>query len=313
MSLPTNFFIGRGGAIAPQPITSFSDGALILNGYGFELYKAGVGNANKFLYNFTVPSGVKKLRFIAIGAGAGGTDTYNVYGAGGGGGIEGFLDVSAGETIRCQVGIGGEGVDTGNSGRGGDSDIYQASTGYFIEGLGGYRNQDGNNLRRGSQYSGGYPSSNVISEGTGGATNADGDSSSNLNPIANSVYLSGATAHAGGAGGWNSHPVSFGAGLGFGGGGGFTNSTSARRSGGIYGYAGGNGQSSTGNAGLGPVGGNPYGPTATGSGSGGGGGSYGGGGCDGWSGGCGAGGLIRIWWASSQGDPNWILSGGNYV
>ena len=45
---------------------------------------------------------------------------------------------------------------------------------------------------------------------------------------------------------------------------------------------------------------------------GGGGGSYGGAGNDGWSGGFGAGGLVRVWWADSNGDPTWIETGGNY-
>ena len=335
MSLPTTFFIGRGGA---GPIGTYTGtlatGTTILNGYGIEFYdptfstsrgtNGSVGAGNFGQHTFIVPDNCKKIRVILIGAGGGSSDNPgNVTSAEGGPGVEFLMDVSPGDTHVLYVGKGGTGVSTGTTflGDGGPSYIFPANGGgsaiaYAYGGRSTEWTSNNQNTTVSADINGTQPSVTLLSKGSGGTGGTYGGST----PAAATLYTDpsypGVIAHGGGRATLNSP---FGTGIGFGGGGGRMGqtSTSYRVSGGIYGYAGGVGSSQGGYAGLGPVGGwaneyNQHRPTYNVN-AGAGGGSFGGAGGDYYSGGFGAGGLVRIWWASDQGDPDWILSGGNYV
>lgn len=298
------------------------DGTLILDGHGLMVYSVGFGSATVTETNFVVPVGVTKLRAIAIGAGGGASGNQNVVGAQAGSGVEAFINVTPGETLIVGVGRGGVGSDSGTPGAGGSSYIKRGGT-TLIQGNGGASTLGTNTTSGLSRSAVSYDTSTgtvtIISIGRGGTGGAQSYSpSSDFNAISESVALSGAIAHAGGGGGWQDTGSSFGTGIGFGGGGGFAGDsagpTGPFRSGGIYGFQGGSGSSGSGIQGAGPVGGwtNGSGSGTQSGASGGGGGSFGGSGVDGWTGGYGAGGLVRLWWASSLGDPLWINTGSNY-
>jgi len=291
--------LARPGSISSTPASS--GGQVILSGFGFEAWDDVNSNSSYSTFNFTVPANVTKLRAIAIGGGGGSSGSLNIVAGGGGSGVEGFINVTPGQTIECRVGRGGSGVGGGSAGSGGESSI-------LINGTAVLRANGGAAAGSAGTAATYFYDSNSVQLISG----ADGGSTSSLSPSNISVSLAGATAHAGGAGKWNGGP---GAGVGFGGGGGFAgNSFSATSggAGGIYGYRGGAAHSGSSVRGGGPVGGWAS-DSQNLNGGGGGGGSFGGAGVDGWSGGQGAGGLVRIWWASSQADVSWIESGANYV
>lgn len=310
-------FTSGGGGAPGQVLTPLLDGTVILNGYGLMIYKTGFSTAGSIpsdagaiqTVNFTVPENVTKIRVICIGGGGASSGAENVISGQGGGGVEAFLDVTPGETLEVGVGLGGRGNFTSNPGSGGNSYIKRAGSTLLI-GYGGlFANSDG------TRVSGLISTGTSISVGYGGSRGPSGQPFHAAEEV--SLSLAGATAHGGGSSQlWGLSP--FATGLGFGGGGGARNTDDPanRYSGGIYGFAGGNGVSTGGNAGLGPVGGwaNDSNTNGAGTGvlSGGGGGSFGGAGVDNHSGGYGAGGLVRIWWASSTGDPTWIETGANY-
>lgn len=306
-----SFGFGGGGASGPGiTTTALLDGTVILNGYGIMVYKTGFGQGAVATASFVVPSGVTKIRAICIGAGGGAEgNSENIRSGQGGGGVEGFLPVTAGETLTLQVGLGGQGRYSSPSGDGGLSQILRSGTMLMSAPGGIHPGSSGSITPSGGQQAYGTN----ISIGRGGSSGDYGGS--NPAAAAISVSLAGATAHGGGSATSDGN----GLGLGFGGGGGrmTTDNPSLRVAGGIYGFAGGVGTSSGGYRGLGPVGGwsNDSNTDGSGSGqySGPGGGSFGGAGGDYYSGGYGAGGLIRIWWASSAGVATWINSGGNYV
>lgn len=299
----------------PLPyVTPLLDGTLILSGYGLMIYKTGFGDLATTTANFVVPANCTKIRAIAIGAGGGASGSENVVGAQGGAGIEAFITVTPGETLTVGVGLGGSGTSGGVAGKGGNSYIKRGSV-TLIQGNGGLNTGSTNSASGLSRSTSSYDAGvTVISRGAGGTGGQETYTpQSDFNAISVSVALSGAVAHAGGAGGWQSFDNTlYGLGLGFGGGGGWAGSGSLTRAGGIYGYIGGSGSNGGGQIGGGPVGGWANDTNSSSGYSGGGGGSFGGSGVDGWSGGYGAGGLVRIWWASSAGDPNWINTGANY-
>ena len=292
---------GGGSLGPPDPIASIpsSEGQLVLSGYGFEAWKTGYGNGAQDTFSFTVPTNVAKIRCILIGGGGGTLSGYNIQAASGGGGIEFFCDVSPNETLTCLVGKGGEGVSSGTHGAGGDSVLKRGST-ILATGEGGYKSV----ASGGTSSATGTGSSNVttISVGTSGRQGSPN--------ATESVSLSGAMGHAGGSATWSS---SAGNGIGFGGG---CGAYTASGSGGTYGYRG-NQVNSSGDyedfPALGPVRGKPN-PEDNGSNPAGGcGGSFGGGAIEAFAASSGAGGLVRIWWANSSGEADWIDTGGNYV
>lgn len=304
-----------GGRLVIPPISSVPGGSgqVILNGYGFEAWPSSWGNGDFSQHTFTVPALVTKLRCIAIGGGGGSGGAYNVIGAAGGSGVEFFTTVTPGEVITIRIGRGGIGSDGGDGGTGGNSAIFDGAGTLLAQANGGINNSSFN--VRPSYSISGLAKVTAISVANGGVglTNDGSTPSSALNPIP-TVYLAGATAHAGGGGAWYSPHTTGGNGIGFGGGGGRAgDSSDTFRSGGVYGYRGGWAYSSTSVRGGGPAGGYANQANSSTSSSGGGGGSFGGGGVDGWAGGWGAGGLIRIWWASSTGVASWIDAGGNYI
>lgn len=304
-------FMGAGGGTLPAvATTALLDGTIILNGYGLMVYKTGFGQSATATASFVVPLRVTKIRAICIGGGGGSEgNNENIRSGQGGGGVEGFLPVTAGETLTLQVGLGGQGRASTPSGSGGVSQILRSGTTLMSAPGGGIPGVSGTSIPSGGTQAVGTN----ISIGRGGSSGDYGGPTPGAAAI--SVSLAGATAHGGGS----ATTSSAGTGLGFGGGGGWQNTDNIanRIAGGIYGYAGGMGTNTGGYRGLGPVGGwsNDSNTDGAGTGvySGAGGGSFGGGGGDYYSGGYGAGGLIRIWWASSVGDPLWIDSGANYV
>jgi hypothetical protein len=291
-------------------VPSGLSGQLVLGNYGVEMWSTGFGFGEFGTGSFVVPTGCTKIRAICIGAGGGANgNEENIRSGQGGAGVEGFITVTPGETLTCEVGKGGKGSSSSPSGNGGNTSLKRGGT-VLMYAPGGSRPGSSGSLtgNAGEQYVG-----TNISIGRGGSSGDYGGPSPAAESV--SVALSGAYAHAGGSATIGS-PV--GTGLGFGGGGGKmgTSNPADRTAGGIYGYAGGVGTSEGGYRGLGPVGGlsNDSGVDSSSAGSSGpGGGSFGGAGGDYYSGGYGAGGLIRIWYASAAGDPNWINTGGNYV
>jgi len=307
-------FLSAIGGDAGIVSTAGLDGEVILNGYGVEIYDTDFGFSSTPTTSFVVPKNVRKIRAIVIGAGGGSSGSQNVDGAQAGAGAEGFITVTPGETLTVGVGRGGQGRDTGNPGDGGDSFIRRGST-TLIQANGGVSTLSRTGSSNYSRSTFTFDSSvTQISGGRGGSGGSQNYSpQTDLDAQSEFVNLSGATAHAGGAGGWgNDIPVQRGFGIGFGGGGGWATSVGPRRDGGIFGFRGGSGDSGGCIRGGGPVGGEGNENFSTNGNSGGGGGSFGGSGVDGWSGGFGAGGLVRIWWASSDGDVEFIDSGGNY-
>jgi len=108
-------------------VNALLDGDVILNGYGLEVYKTGFGFGETTEVNFIVPDGCTKIRAITIGAGGGSSGSQNVDGAQAGAGAEGFIDVTPGETLILGVGLGGQGLNSGTPGKGGDSYIKRNS------------------------------------------------------------------------------------------------------------------------------------------------------------------------------------------
>jgi hypothetical protein len=290
---------GVGGArVDPILHIPSPEGQLILNGFGFESWSSGYGNGTKTSFNFLVPFGVSKIRCILIGGGGGAMGSYLFDASGGGGGIEFFCDVTAGETLTCLVGKGGVGGSSGNHGNGGASILKRGAT-VLATGPGGHK----------SASSGGTTS--VTGTGSSFVTNISlGVGGRQANPNAGqSVFLSGAVGHAGASARWSSN---VGTGIGFGGGCGAYAETSL---GGLYGYRGnvlGN-QATERFPALGPVPGKPNPENNPSKESGNCGGSFGGGALGILGAPSGAGGLVRIWWASSSGNSTWIESGENYV
>lgn len=301
-----------GGGVPGTVTTALLDGSTILSGYGLMIYS----NGNNYVSestpgavattSFVVPANVTKIRAIAIGGGGGSTGSENVIGGDGGAGIEAFITVTPGETLTIGVGKGGS--CNVSSGSGGHSYIKRGGT-TLIQGNGGNSAVQYDSSRNTStSYDSTAGSVSVISIGYGGRGHADNsENRSDSAALSYQVNLSGATAHGGGGGVWSNGVGSPGYGLGFGGGGGFANGNFTPN-GGTYGYSGTYCNSST------TYGKDSVGPAAFSNQPGGGacGGSFGGGGVDGWFGGAGAGGLVRIWWASTSGDPTWIDTGGNY-
>lgn len=311
-------FAGGGAAIPGIYTTPLLSGTVILNGWGLMIYQTGFSDQGSTptdasaiaTASFVVPTLCTKIRVVCIGGGGGASGAENIISGQGGGGVEAFITVTAGETLTVGVGKGGVGNFSSNPGSGGDSYIKRSGTD-LVRAYGGLPATATANTR----VSGLITTGTTISIGYGGTSGNYGGSA----PAADqqTLSLSGATAHGGGSAQINGGAPSA-TGLGFGGGGGqqATDDPANRWAGGVYGYSGGNGTNTGGNAGLGPVGGwaNDFNTNGAGTGrnSGGAGGSFGGAGSDYYSGGYGAGGLVRIWWASNAGDSTYINSGGNY-
>jgi hypothetical protein len=315
-------FISLGAFGTPSPFY----GNTILNGRGAEFYYDGESTSNSIVTTtFTVPADCTKIRAICIGAGGGAGDQSNVLGAQGGAGIEAYITVTPGEVLNLGLGQGGFADTNGAGYDGGDSYIRRANATVLLNAGGGKggstsgRNSANSDLTDGGTGNG----VTVLSKGSGGpGTISSSASVTKALPIAVAGQPAGILSHGGGGGNWDNTNLADGAGIGFGGGGGRCGSSSnvGPAPGGTYGYNGGfsygNGLLLSGGsaAGLGPAGGSS--PASSGSSTvngGGGGGSFGGGGVDGYGGGSGAGGLVRIWYASSTGDPLWIDTATNYV
>tara|TARA_B100000131_G_scaffold303116_1_gene326860 strand:- start:232 stop:1335 length:1104 start_codon:yes stop_codon:yes gene_type:complete len=335
---------GGGGSVGSiNAIPNGVAGQLLFSGYGFESWinpttdfswTAAPNNANSTNrlsqgqmsgnFNFVVPDSVEKIRVILIGGGGASSDAHNVLAAEGAGGIESFVEVTAGETLNFKVGKGGGGGD-GSPGDGGDTQMFRPShstTQPILRAYGACGTEWTHNRQSGTErVSGDW--GNVISsplrismcEGGSAAGQGDNPASS---AQGHTMPLNGASYHGGGAGNGTG---TYGNGLGFGGGGGRWQTGNNFSEGGTWGFSGnaGGGSGSKKGPNPGPVPGfsnpegkwtnaSPYGGTE----GGGGGGSYGGGGSDGWTGGFGAGGLVRVWWADSDGDATWINTAGNY-
>ena len=93
-------------------------------------------------YTFTVPTGVKKVRAVVVGAGGGGGASQDYYyyggdGGGGGGFAMGEYDVTPGQQITVTVGSGGTGgyspgwTSPYNGADGGSSSFGAFCSGYF--------------------------------------------------------------------------------------------------------------------------------------------------------------------------------------
>ena len=342
-----------GASVVVDPINAIPNGVggqLLFGGYGFEAWSNPVNNFSwgyspnsensgsrhnygaSTPFNFTVPALVEKIRVVLIGGGGGSSGQHNVQTGEGGGGYEGFIPVTAGETLTMFVGQGGGGRYSGPDGQpgdGGPSSLFRnpvSTTVPVIQARGGTGTEWTGTRQNGTFRAGGVnpgpPGSySMISIGEGGAATGQGQATQTSSALLNGgdSTLEGATWHGGGAGsGQGGSGISEGSG--FGGGGGRWQTSGTLGQGGTYGFEGnGGGGSGTTKGNSGPVRGfgnpegkwdnaSPFGATV----GGGGGGSYGGAGNDGWSGGFGAGGLVRVWWADSNGDPNWIETGGNY-
>mgnify|MGYP001351771077 CR=1 FL=1 len=314
-------FISLGAFGTPSPFY----GNTILSGRGAEFYFDGESIASIVTTTFTVPADCTKIRAICIGAGGGAGDNSNVLGAQGGAGIEAYITVTPGEVLNLGLGQGGYADTNGAGYDGGDSYIRRSDATVLLNAGGGKggstsgRNSANSDLTDGGTGNG----VTVLSKGSGGpGTISSSASVTKALPIAVAGQPAGILSHGGGGGNWDNTNLADGAGIGFGGGGGRcgTANNVGPAPGGTYGYNGGfsysNGTILSGGsaAGLGPAGGSS--PASGGSSTvngGGGGGSFGGGGVDGYGGGSGAGGLVRIWYASSTGDPLWIDTATNYV
>ena len=84
--------------------------------------------------NWVVPNGVSKIRVTILGAGGGGASRRNTHYNGGGGGqgaafVSGEVNVTAGQTLDIQVGRGGQGADSTQSGGNGSSTTVAMSSG----------------------------------------------------------------------------------------------------------------------------------------------------------------------------------------
>lgn len=352
MSLPTLFFVGRAnGQVIVSPSSFFGvQGVPILNSFGFEMYtgdKSNIADGTSVgsydTATFTVPPDVTKIRAVCIGGGGGAKS--NVIGAGGGAGIEAFIEVTGGETLTLQVGKGGRALSTTSTGqaRGGVTRIIRSGQ-TLLEAFGGRSGYDTSisSYGRATATTSGYPAGvTIISAASGGYnnTNATFDSTSQKSPVVTiSPTLAGAVPHAAGAGSYYDNGT--GVGMGFGGGGGNPSAGGTYgekpSQGGCFGYAGGWGTSNDGQAALGPTGPTTFQNTGGNSASGQdkdtlirganngsnsylyyeggcGGGAFGGGGAEAFDGGEGASGLIRIWWADAEGNSSWIDEGSNYI
>ena len=299
-------------------------GNTILSGRGAEFYFDGESIASIVTTTFTVPADCTKIRAICIGAGGGAGDQSNVLGAQGGAGIEAYITVTPGEVLNLGLGQGGYADTNGAGYDGGDSYIRRANATVLLNAGGGKggstsgRNSANSDLTDGGTGNG----VTVLSKGSGGPGSISTAASvTKALPIAVAGQPAGILSHGGGGGNWANTTLADGAGIGFGGGGGRSGNTSSEgpAPGGTYGYNGGfsynNGTILSGGsaAGLGPAGGSSPAWGSAAANKGGGGGSFGGGGVDGWVGGSGAGGLVRIWYASSTGEASWIDTATNYV
>ena len=339
---------GGGGTVGSiNGIPNGVAGQMLFGGWGFESWinpttdfswSSAGNNANQnesldtghssSAFSFTVPADVEKIRVVLIGGGGGSSGQHNVFAGEGGGGIESYVAVTAGETLNMKVGKGGGGGN-GTPGDGGTSKMFRPShstTQPILQAYGGRSTQWTHNRQNGTHRVAGDWGNAIasplrISLTNGGSASGQGNGSTS-SAAGDLMPLTGASYHGGGAGSGQANPqANVGKGLGFGGGGGSWQGGGNYAQGGTWGYTGNRGGGN--NAGKGPNPGpvpgfsNPEGKwdnaapqgSAT---SGGGGGSYGGSGCDGWNGGFGAGGLVRVWWADTEGNPTWIDTAGNY-
>ena len=298
-------------------------GNTILNGRGAEFYTSTeTTTASHQITTFTVPASCTKIRAIVIGAGGGAANASNVQGGQGGAGIEAYITVAAGEVLTLELGLGG--IVEGIGYDGGRSSVLRADGTVLLRAGGGKGNSTSGRDSANTDLTDGGTSNGVtvLSKGSGGpGTISSTAVSTKALPIAVAGQPAGILSHGGGGGNWANTTLSDGEGIGFGGGGGRSGNSSSEgpAPGGTYGYNGGfsynNGNILVGGsaAGLGPAGGSSPAWGGSSANSGGGGGSFGGGGVDGWTGGSGAGGLVRIWYASSTGEASWIDTATNYV
>jgi len=298
-------------------------GNTILSGRGAEFYtSAETTTASHQITTFTVPAGCTKIRAIVIGAGGGAGSGSNVQGGQGGAGIEAYITVAAAEVLTLELGLGGIAEGTGYDG--GRSSVLRADGTVLLRAGGGKGNSTSGRDSANTDLTDGGTGNGVtvLSKGSGGPGTISGTAVvTKAVAIAVAGQPAGILSHGGGGGNWANATLSDGEGIGFGGGGGRSGNSSSEgpAPGGTYGYNGGfsynNGNILVGGsaAGLGPAGGSSPAFGGSAQNLGGGGGSFGGGGVDGWTGGSGAGGLVRIWYASSTGEASWIDTATNYV
>jgi hypothetical protein len=132
-------------------------------------------------HSFVVPSGVKEISAIVVGAGGGGGGHTLHYGGGGGGIVQSYLKVTPGETVSIFVGTGGAGGNAFGSGPSSGQDSTLSTTLNILRAKGGLR--------------GGLISASAGGEGSNPDGVAGGDRGASLSvqpdPGGNSIYNTG--------------------------------------------------------------------------------------------------------------------------
>ena len=249
--LPAGAGLNAGPLIFDGSTTTLADGSTVS-------WTCGSGSGARCTANWTVPTGINRVRVVAWsgGGGGGGSNTsYAGYGGAGGGYWEGVCSVTPGNSIAVVVGLGGVGTsNTGNYSHGGNSSFGACFT--LLGGMAGTGTQTGT-----TSTGWGGRGQGTLQNGWTSASNSTALVNGTLSCYSGSAYL---RSDGGGCSGDRASSAAPGAGKsggdalnggGGGGGGAFSSGSTA--------YAGGAGGSSFGGGGPGGTGGGYDGTAVT--------------------------------------------------